>query len=218
MTLLGLRPELTVPLQGEPDLPEIDVAVLRASAADLPRRRPDLLGLQAGYRAQDARYRAAILAQFPILNVGLTRARDASGIYSNGLGVTVSLPIFNRNRGNIAIEEATRRKLYDDYQQRLNAAHADIDRLLAEQRINTEARNEITASITTLTNAAQKTDLASGSGLVDSLAYTTVHTALLARQVERITLEQAILEQRAALMALIGGELPIRATTSKGPP
>ena len=48
----------------------------------------------------------------------------------------LSLPIFNRNRGNIAIEQATRKKLQDDYQNRLNIADADVRKLLADQRIN----------------------------------------------------------------------------------
>ncbi len=59
-------------------------------------RRPDLLGLEAGYRAQDQRYRAALLAQFPALNVGFTRGRDNAGVYSSGIGITLSLPVFNR--------------------------------------------------------------------------------------------------------------------------
>lgn len=62
-------------------------------------------------RAIDPRKKSfggAVLAQFPALNVGLTRARDTSGLYTVGFGLSLSPPIFNRNRGNIAIEDATR--------------------------------------------------------------------------------------------------------------
>ena len=47
------------------------------------------MALQAGYGAQDQRYRAALLAQFPSLNIGLARARDSSDVYSNVLGITL---------------------------------------------------------------------------------------------------------------------------------
>ncbi len=104
----------------------IDAAVLRAGLEQRLDQRPDLQALQAGYRSQEEKFRGAILAQFPALNVGLTRARDTSGLYSVGFGLTLSLPVFNRNRGNIAIEDATRKKLYDEYQNRLNGAYSEI--------------------------------------------------------------------------------------------
>ena len=99
---------------------------MRAGLEQRLNQRPDLQALQAGYRSQEEKFRGAVLAQFPALNVGLTRARDTSGLYSVGFGLTLSLPVFNRNRGNIAIEDATRKKLYDEYQNRLNGAYSEI--------------------------------------------------------------------------------------------
>ena len=64
------------------------------------------LELQRGYAAGELRYRAAVLAQFPSFNLGFTRASDTGNIHTAGLGVSLSLPIFNRNRGPIAIEQA----------------------------------------------------------------------------------------------------------------
>jgi outer membrane protein TolC len=210
--LLGVDPAVTVPLTGAVTLPELDDAAVERLLADLPRRRPDLIALQAGYAAEEQRYRAAILAQFPALTFGFERARDATDVTQTGLNFSLTLPLFNRNRGAIAIEKATREQLYVDYQQRLNAANSGIDRILAEQRINRRQLREIDAALVALTRAADKLNAAFRAHDIDALAFATLQASLLAKRTERITLEQAILEQRVALQTLIGGELPVHLT------
>src|SRR5258706_2372910 len=121
--LLGLAPEVPVPLNGPWMVPPLDPERVLCLLPGLPRRRPDLIALQYGYNAEDQRYRAAILGQFPALTVGFNHARDTAPIYTAGFGVTLSLPIFNANRGNIAIGEATRERLHEDDQKRLDTAH-----------------------------------------------------------------------------------------------
>ncbi|MES2103540.1 MAG: TolC family protein [Pseudomonadota bacterium] len=207
--LLGLAPQVPVTLQDRAEPPEVDDAAVLEVLPKLAHRRPDLMGLEAGYLAQDQRYRAAILAQFPSLNLGLTHARDSSGIYSNAVGLSLSLPILNRNRGNIAVEDATRQKLQDEYQQRLNTANSDIHKILAEQRINARQLQEIRNGLVQLSAAAVQADKAFLQKNIDSLIYANVHTALLNKQIEEINLQETMLEQRVALMTLIGGELPV---------
>jgi outer membrane protein TolC len=211
--LLGLAPEVAVPLTGPAaltELPEIDDAGIEKLLPDLPRRRPDLIALQLGYAAQEERYRAAILAQFPSLAIGFTRASDTSNIHTTGLGISLSLPIFSRNRGPIAVERATRQQLYAEYQQRLNADDSAIHRILAEQRINRRQLLDVDQGLTDLTQATVKTDVAFKEHNIDALAFASLQSALLAKKIERINLEQAILEQRVALQTLAGGELPVR--------
>jgi outer membrane protein TolC len=216
--LLGLAPEIVVLLQDDDTLPTLDDAAILAALADLPRRRPDLLGLEAGYRGEDQRYRAALLAQFPALNIGLTRARDYSGVYSNGIGITLSLPVLNRNRGNIAIEQATRQKLVDEYQQRLNISISDIHRILDEQHISTRQLQEVDADMTKMSGVVKQTDTAFHAGNIDALAYANVHATFLGKQIEQVNLQQAILEQRVALQTLIGGELPVQNSQASDKP
>jgi outer membrane protein TolC len=208
--LLGVAPEIAVPLTGAAALPQLDEAAVRRLLPDLPRRRPDLIALRAGYAAEEQRYRAAILAQFPALTFGFERARDATDVKQAGLNVSLTLPLFNRNRGAIAIERATREQLYVDYQQRLNAAASGIDRILAEQRINRRQLQEVDSALVQLTGAARKFDAAFSAHDINALAFANLQASLLAKQTERITLEQAILEQQVALQTLIGGELPVR--------
>ncbi|HEV7994531.1 MAG TPA: TolC family protein [Gemmatimonadaceae bacterium] len=208
--LLGLGPEVAVPLAGAATLPTIDDAAIERLLPDLPRRRPDLIALQAGYAAEEQRYRAAILAQFPALSFGFERARDATNVKQAGLNVTLTLPLFNRNRGNIAIERATREQLFADYEQRLNTATSGIARILAEQRINRRQLADVDAGLAALARAAEKADAAFRARDIDALAFAGLQASLLAKRVERISLEQAILEQQVVLQTLIGGELPVR--------
>jgi outer membrane protein TolC len=208
--VLGLAPEVAVPLVGSSELTELDEASIDMLLPDLPKRRPDLIALQLGYAAQEMRYRAAILAQFPSLAVGFRRASDTTPIYTNGLGVTMSLPIFSRNRGPIAIERATRDLLLTEYQQRLNAANSGIHRILAEQRINRQQLLAVNQGLADLSEAAAKTDAAFQARDIDALVYASLQGALLAKKVERISLEELLLEQRVALQTLVGGQLPIR--------
>ncbi len=212
--LLGLAPEVALPLDGTAELPPLDEAQVLAVLPQLPRRRPDLIALQHGWRAEDQRLRAAIIGQFPTFTVGFTRARDTSGTYTTGFGIALSLPIFNRNRGNIAIEEATRQRLHDEYQTRLNAAHGDVHRILAEQRINARQLGDVERALRDLSQAAARWDLAFRARQIDALVYAGLQSALLAKRIERINLEQSMLMQRVALQTLVGGELP--QATSEG--
>lgn len=213
--LLGLAPEVEVPLRGAATLPALDEAAVNAALPDLARRRPDLIALEAGYRAQDQRYRGAILAQFPALNVGLTRARDSSNVYSTGIGITLSLPVFNRNRGNIAIERATRQKLRDEYRLRLNKSVDEIHRILDEQRINARQLAEVTHGIDDLTLASKRAESALQANNLDALAFAGLQANLLAKEIEQVNLQQAMLEQQVALQTLVGGAVPSRSTPEK---
>ncbi len=202
--LLGLAPDARLELVGGSALPPLDPAQVKASLTQLGQRRPDLLALQAGYQSQEERFRAAVLAQFPALNVGLTRARDTSNLYTRGIGITLSLPIFNGNRGNVAIERATRRQLHDEYRLRLDDASAEVYALLGDQALLGEQLAGVKSALAALGQAAASAAAALSAGNLSELAYANVQSALLAKRVEEITLEQRILEQRIAILTLAG--------------
>lgn len=202
--LLGVAPDLALTLVGAPDLPTLDATQVRQALAEATHRRPDLLALQAGYEAQDDRYRGALRAQFPAITIGPTRARDTSNVNTVGFSLGITLPIFNRNRGNIAIELATRDKLALDYQQRLDATASDAHRLLAEDAILRRQRGEIDLAIGELGRVAVRAQSAFTARSIDALTLTNAEGALLAKRLERITIEQALWEQAIALQALVG--------------
>lgn len=205
--LLGLSPEVRLNLAGGIDLPEPDQAKIETYLAQLPQRRPDLLALQAGYASREQRFRKAVLAQFPALNIGLTRARDTSGIYTSGIGVTLNLPLFDRNQGNIAIEKATRKRLYDEYQARLNEAYSQVKSLVAQLNLMSRQYKEVNSILPELEITVDRAKKALDAGNMEITAYTGLHAALLKKRLEAITLEQTIFEQRVALQTLLGSEL-----------
>lgn len=98
----------------------------------LTGRRLDLIALRRGYQSQEYQVRLAILQQFPRLNLGISRARDNTGVYSVDLLVGIELPIFNHHQAAIARQRATLRQLYDEYVARVSAARMDIATLLAD--------------------------------------------------------------------------------------
>ena len=124
--LLGLAPDAPLPLAGASEIPHIDAQRVRRDLADLANRRPDLIALQYGYRSEDAKLRQAILSQFPNLTIGLAGGRDSSSIYSFGPQASFELPVFNRNEGAIALEQATREALNREFNARLTAAAGEI--------------------------------------------------------------------------------------------
>ena len=214
--LLGLSPDLDLRLAGEAGVPAIDAARLRSILPDLASRRPDLLALRAGYDAQEAKVRQAIIEQFPTLTIGSNRARDTSGVYTQSLSINVGLPIFNQNQGNIAIERATRQQLRNEYQAQLDAAYTAVGRLITEQQQLEEQYRSSLASVEQLRSAADTAERVYRAGNLDERSYVDLRAALLAKQNETIKLEQTILEQRVTLQTLIGSNLPTLTAPTPG--
>ncbi len=210
--LLGLAPELALTLVGSSDVETMDVVEVRAALAVAGKRRPDLLALQAGFEAQDDRYRGALRSQFPAITVGPTRARDTGSVETIGLSLGIALPLFNRNRGNIAIESATRDMLRLAYQQRLDATAGESSRLLDEQAILRRQLADIDDSMTALETAAERARQAFQARNIDALTLTNIESALLARRLERVNAGEALQEQAIALQALVGARVESTAT------
>ncbi|HCA27987.1 MAG TPA: TolC family protein [Betaproteobacteria bacterium] len=211
--LLGLAPQTQLRLTGSIRLAPLDTAQIKTALSHLARRRPDLLALQAGYESQEARFRQAILAQFPALNIGLTRARDTAGLYTHGFGVTLSLPFFNRNHGNIAIERATRQRLHDAFTARVNSAAQKVSRILADQTLLMRRLAQVQHVLPRLTQMNRSARMAFQAGNLNAQTYVSLHAAWLAKRIAAVTLEQTLLEQRIALQTLIGGKLPLTSMT-----
>ena len=208
--LLGFAPQVHLDLIGSARLTPLDRAAALAALPELPHRRPDLLALQAGYRAQEERLRQAVLAQFPALNVGFTRARDNTNINSRGFAVTITLPIFNRGRGAVATQTATRQRLYDEYQIRLNATYSDVHRILDNETLLQAQREALDANLARLHMLVARADAAYRSKAIDVLQYVNFRAALIASEIEDANLQSAQLGQRIALATLVGGELSVQ--------
>lgn len=212
--LLGLAPEAGLRLVDRVSVPAIDTGKLKAILLDLAGRRPDLLALAAGYEAEEQKLRQAIIEQFPKLNIGPNYTNDTTPVYTVGPTLTIGLPIFDRNQGNIAIERATRQGLRDEYQARLDSAYGAADRLITEVNLIEEQYRASLTSIGRLREAAEVADRAYAAGNLDERSYVDLHASLLAKEIESLKLEQTLLEQRIVLQTLIGSDIPTQTPNS----
>jgi outer membrane protein TolC len=202
--LLGLDASVPLHLAGGPFAVDPDAREARRALDDMTVRRPDLLALQAGYRAQDAKLRAAILAQFPAITVGFVKARDNSNISSEGLSIALSLPLFDGNRGNIAIERATRRQLHDQYAARLLTDRNDVQRLVGDLRNDRTQRTALAAHAAQLALARKNARTNYAAGRLDWPTYLALRTQSLAADTALLALDQNTHETAIALDALVG--------------
>jgi cobalt-zinc-cadmium efflux system outer membrane protein len=214
--LLGLRVDEPLVLVGDVDVPAVDEASLQSLIDVLPRQRPDLRALELGYAAEEARMRAAILGQFPALNVGVSRARDNTGITSSGIAVSISLPLFDRNRGAIAIERATREQLHEEYAQRMLTGRSDLARLRDARRILADRELQLAPLAAALDEKADHAVAAYERGLLDWTTYLALHQSALAAATELINLRETLAETRIGIATLAGGDWSQRSDTHVG--
>lgn len=205
--LLGLKPDVLVPLAPVAKV-DLDATSIQSDAATISRRRPDMVALQLGYQAQDANLRAAVLAQFPPLSIGYAASQDNSRVRNGGPAVTFALPIFDRNQGNVAVARATREQLHQEYATRLATSRDDVDALLAQYGQLHNQWLALSPVAAGSAKAAAQASKASQAGLLDLRSYVDLDVAAINRQLTVIALEQAMLEQQAALDLLVGRGMP----------
>jgi outer membrane protein TolC len=206
--LLGLAPQVEVRLNPSLNLPHWDPRTVKDAASILPERRPDLVALQLGYEAQDAKLRGAILSQFPNLSIGLTGGSDNSNIRNLGPQVSLELPVFNQNQGAIAVESATRQQLHDEYVARLTTAVGQVRAMASEITLLSRQLEDVRRELGETRKIAGQAEAAFGAGNIDERSYVDLVGARLSKEQEIVTIEQSLLDQRIAIATLLGAEMP----------
>ena len=173
----------------------------------IEKRRLDLLALEYGYRGQEARLRAAILQQFPKINIGFARAGDNTNVITTGFGVTIDLPLFDRNQGAIAIENATRTKLFDEYVARLFEARSEITRILVDMKSLRRQIEAAETSIPILQSVVDSYHLALLQGNADVLTYYNARADLTTKRLELVDLKRQLADMYVALEIAAGSYL-----------
>lgn len=202
--LLGLAPTAQLDLAGTAYFSQPTPAQVQTALDDLPRRRPDLLALQAGYQSQEAKVRSAIVAQFPALNIGFNTARDTSAVYTRGLSIGITLPLFDRNRGNIAIERATRQQLHDDYTARVLSTRSDMQRITRDLATLDSQLATLGAHATQLDQARASAEHAWQAGTLDWPTYLAIRSNALGADLGLLSTQLERARQSIALEALLG--------------
>ena len=201
--LLGPAPEAPLPLAAGGFPESYSKEQVHAQLAELPNRRPDLLALQAGYRSQEAKVHAAILAQFPSVSIGITRARDTSNVYTSGLGVGLELPLFSGSRGAIAVERATREQLRAEYRTRIDQAAVAADELFELQNIVNGQKQQLEEYLPTLEHVVESAREAYQRGDMDALTFLNMESTWINKRLEQIDLSQLQWENRIALQTIL---------------
>jgi outer membrane protein, heavy metal efflux system len=215
---IGLQPGSSIGLKPDIDLPSrLDPPPQDELIDGLETRRLDLLSLKKGYESQDETVRAAILAQFPKLNFGITGGRDTSDVKTIGLGVSLDLPVFDQNQGSIASETATRQKLFDEYTDRVFEARWDITSALEDIKSTNAQIADAEAAIPGLRKFVEVYRSALERGDTDVLSYKAAESELIQKQLAIVKLKQQLIENWILLEIAAGEYLPMPATPASQP-
>ncbi len=202
--LLALQPGVSLRLKALKEKPPLAEQAYRAAVAELPHRRADLLALEAGYASQEQRLRQAVLAQFPLMSAGLLQSRGAEeGIRSRGLTMSLTLPLFNRNRGDIAIQRATRAVLRQTYQARLDGAVNEADQAWRAARIIAKQLGGLNARLPGLERSAGAARSAFRQGSLDMRTYLRAESNVLAAREDVIRLRASLARTESVLATLL---------------
>ena len=201
--LLGIAPTATLALAAPGEPPSLTQAQMNAALRNVRRMRPDLLALRAGYHAQDEAVWTAILQQFPAINVGFNRASDTSNIQSNGLAVTVNIPIFGSTEAKIRTERASRAQLRAEYQARLDQTTADAWRTWRALKLVREQVARLEQGVPELRRMAATGRKAYAAGNLAPATYVLLETSLSSRESELLDLRTTLWADTIALRTLL---------------
>ena len=200
---LGLPPDthLMVAPAPAPRIPPPADDIVRRAVID----RLDLQALRAGYDVSEAGLHVAVLEQFPNLSITLAGARDTANNWTLGPQVGFTLPLWNRNRGNIAIASATRDQLKAEYEARLFQTRAEIGAAVTSIAAARLQRADLARQMPALERYADATKRAAGRGDLSVATADAAGQAVRDRQLALDQLDQQIAEQTIALELLSGG-------------
>ncbi len=216
---LGRPADAEIVLKPAASFPELPP---ETSAAPLLRglgqRRLDLAALALGYESEEAGLRGAIKAQFPKIGLSFAKANDTSGVRTHTYGVTVDLPLFDHNQGNIAIARATRQQLFDEYVARVAEARSEVVLIL---RKIAAVRAQLASDASALPALQQQVaayEKALETNNASVSAYRGARSLFATRKLDELTLRQQMIELDVALEIATGRPLLNRAESGSSSP
>jgi outer membrane protein TolC len=214
--LLGLAPGVEIPLAAIAISP-VPADVAHRAIVTLPDRRPDLIALRYGYTQAEQKLRAAIWSQFLPISLGASGGRDTTGVLSAGPQVTLTLPLFNRNRPAIAAAEATRAVLRAQYEASLASATAEAEALaqnITLLRSQSAAADQASSQAQIAASAARQAFM---RGDLEARAETDLIITAGERAREGIALRAQLQTAELSLATLLGLGLPPISPAGQGP-
>ncbi len=173
--------------------------------AQLERRRLDLVALRMGYQSQEQALHAAILSRFPRINIGINRVIDTSNVLTLGPAVTLDLPIFDRNQGEVRVARATRAQLRDEYLARVFGARADVADLVQQMTHTRDLLTNAELALPELDHLVAVYQNAMQLGNVDALVYYEARTKRNDMELAALRLRETMAELSVGLETATGG-------------
>ena len=207
--LLGIKSLTGLIISPLPILENLNEDDLLVGLTNIVDTRPDLLALQSGYLAQEANVRAAILSQFPSLNLGISAAKDTGGLHTQGLNIGITLPLFNANKGNILITRATRKQLAEEYQLRLIQTRSEIDELLQLDKLINQQQERIVMHLPALQQLVFKAEKAYTDGDIDALPFISIESTWLNKRLEQLELARNKWRTQLSITLLIMHDITV---------
>ena len=188
--LLGINDASSLPFTELIMPSELSDKEISSALLNIDKVRPDLLALQAGYNAQEAGVRAAVLAQFPTFNLGITTAKDTGALRTSGFNIGITLPLFNGNKGNILIAKTTRKQLAEEYHLRLHQTRVDVSELAQLNSIISQQQARFAQYLPTLKSLVMNAQQAYTYGDLAPLAFINVESTWFTKRLELLDLKR----------------------------
>lgn len=180
------------------------VPTVRKLTHGLDKRRLDLRALCLGYKSEEARLRAAILSQFPSISIGARANKDSDGVKTAGGLFGIDIPVFDRNQGAIALERATRKRLFDEYRTRLFEARSEIGRLVNNLSSLSKRLAMIEKNTRDMKGYVKAYKQSVEDGVFNALDYYDQQVRLQERRLEGVRLKEQELELAISLEVASG--------------
>lgn len=202
--VIGIPPQMSLTLSDARPLRSLEALDADTLVSEAAHGRLDIRALEAGYAAQESGVRVATKSALPLPQLSFSRTRDTGAIWTRGAGIGATLPLWNRNRGEISIAVATRAQLAAEYAARIYRMRADIVAQIEDLRAIDAERRALAGQIPKLEESARVIAQATREGSLPLVTYETVRAGLLSKKLSLLALEQAQAEGEVALDTSIG--------------
>lgn len=147
--------------------------------------RPDILSNLSKYAASESALRLEIAKQYPDLNIGPNYLFD-QGQHKPGVGISLTLPIMNQNRGPIAEAKARREEAAAAFLSLQTQVIGEIDRSLAGYQAALQKLGAADSLLSEKKRQQQSTQAMFNAGEVDRLALLSAEFELMTVMLSRL--------------------------------
>jgi outer membrane protein, heavy metal efflux system len=170
----------------------------------LPLRRLDLVALRHAQRSHDQALRAAVLARFPAVTIGVRIGREVDQSGFAGLTLSFEIPFFDRNQGNVARERTQHVRLEAEYDARLLEARAEVLRVTKEVTLVGQQIAVSTGAAEAASRLAELVPTAATSGGLSAFVAADIQARAYAARLRTLEIQQTLAELQVALVISSG--------------